>query len=61
MDVTVTDASARHRYEAYVAARLAGYVRYRLDGPVITLLHTEVEPEYAGKGVGGALIRGVLD
>lgn len=34
---------------------------YRETGDRITLLHTEVAPELAGKGLGGVLARGALD
>lgn len=61
MDITVTDAPARHRYEARAGDGLAGFVAYRRQGDVITLVHTEVDEAYEGKGVGGALVRGALD
>jgi len=34
---------------------------YRETDDRITLLHTEVAPELAGKGLGGVLARGALD
>jgi predicted GNAT family acetyltransferase len=34
---------------------------YRETADRITLLHTEVAPELAGKGLGGVLARGALD
>ncbi len=61
MDITVTDAPARHRYEAHAGGAAAGFVAYRREGDVITLVHTEVDDAYEGKGVGGALVRGALD
>jgi predicted GNAT family acetyltransferase len=61
VDITVADVPPRHRYEARAGGRLAGHLQYRLEGRVMTLVHTEVESAYEGKGVGGGLIRGTLD
>ena len=61
MDVTVTDVPERHRYEAAEDGSLAGFVTYRPGGDVITFLHTEVDPDHEGRGVGGQLARAALD
>jgi uncharacterized protein len=61
VDITIADVPARSRYEARVDGRPAGHVVYRRNGEVITFLHTEVDPAFEGKGVGGALARGALD
>ena len=61
MTVTVADAPGRARYEASVDGGLAGFVVYRRQPGVITLVHTEVDPDYEGKGVGSALARAALD
>jgi len=61
MNVTVTDAPERNRFEAWVDGNLAGYASYVRRGDVITFPHTEVTPEYEGTGVGGALARAALD
>jgi uncharacterized protein len=42
--------------EGYVAATY-----YKVEGNVITFIHTEVPPELGGKGIGSKLIRGALD
>jgi predicted GNAT family acetyltransferase len=34
---------------------------YKLDGNLITFVHTEVPPELGGRGVGSKLIQGALD
>jgi uncharacterized protein len=61
MTTEVTDAPARHRYEATVDGTLAGFAQYReVDGARV-FTHTEVFDAYEGKGVGGALARGALD
>jgi predicted GNAT family acetyltransferase len=60
-DVRVVDNPTAGRYEAIVDGEVAGYVVYRLKGPVIIFVHTEVEPAFEGKGVGGRLAAGALD
>ena len=34
---------------------------YKIEGNVITFIHTEVPPELGGRGIGSKLIRGALD
>lgn len=57
----VENEPAESRYGARVDGRLAGYVTYRHAGERLALLHTEVDPDFEGEGVGGALISAVLD
>ncbi|HUK68401.1 MAG TPA: GNAT family N-acetyltransferase [Streptosporangiaceae bacterium] len=61
MTVEVTDAEDRHRFEAFLDGKLAGFAEYIRRDNVIVLPHTEVEPEFEGHGVGGALARAALD
>ncbi|MBB2941041.1 hypothetical protein FB565_000745 [Actinoplanes lutulentus] len=62
MSITVTDAPERERFEARDEdGSLAGFVTYQLTGPIIVYTHTEVDPAFEGKGVGGALARAVMD
>jgi len=49
-----------HRFELMVDGHLAA-AYYKLDGNVITFVHTEVPPELGGRGVGSKLVRGALD
>jgi uncharacterized protein len=49
-----------HRFELEVEGHTAE-AYYRLDGQVITFVHTEVPPELGGKGVGSKLVQGALD
>ena len=57
----ITDNAAERRYEAHLDGDLAGWVEYRrLDGRIVAL-HTEVPPEFGGRGIASALVRRVLD
>ena len=49
-----------HRFELVVDGHLAAAF-YRIDGNVITFIHTEVPPELGGRGVGSKLVQGALD
>jgi predicted GNAT family acetyltransferase len=61
-DVTVTNNAAKRRYEAVVGpADIAGFVDYQETSELVVLTHTEVDPAFEGRGVGGALARAALD
>lgn len=60
-ELVVTDQPAAARYEAHLGTELAGFVEYRLLGGRRVLIHTEVLPGFAGRGIGAALARHVLD
>ena len=56
----VVNNKAHHRFELTVEGHLAA-TYYKIDGDVITFIHTEVPPELGGKGVGSRLVKGALD
>jgi predicted GNAT family acetyltransferase len=58
---SVVDNPSELRYETWVDGRLAGLIRYTLDGDVVTMVHTDVEPAFEGRGLGEALVAGALD
>ena len=61
-EVTVTNNPDRQRYEAAVdQAAVAGFVDYQQTDELVVLTHTEVDPTFEGRGVGGALARAALD
>jgi predicted GNAT family acetyltransferase len=63
MTVEVRDVPEAKRYEARVdeESKVAGVAEYIRTTELIAFVHTEVEPEYEGAGVGSALARTALD
>lgn len=60
MTMQVTDNPARHRYELSLDGHTA-FASYRRDGTTLTVHHTEVPREFEGRGIGSALVKGMLD
>ena len=63
-DTVVRDHPTEHRYEITVAGRPAGYAAY-LDRPGgegqrRVFLHTEIDTQYEGQGLGSVLARAAL-
>lgn len=63
MAVEVSDAPEARRYEARVdgGPEVAGFADYIRTTELVAFVHTEVAPEYEGRGVGSALVRTALD
>ena len=55
--LTFRNNADRHRYEAVDGEKVAGYVEYNQLSQATMLTHTEVSPEYEGKGLGSFLAR----
>ncbi|TDC53544.1 N-acetyltransferase [Jiangella ureilytica] len=60
-DIVVRDNPEARSYDALVGDTLVAITAYEAEGTRRVLTHTAVEPEYRGRGVGGRLVRGVLD
>jgi len=60
MSNDVRDNSKLHRFELNTDGHIAFSEYKRADG-VLTIMHTEVPKELGGRGIGSALIRGVLN
>jgi predicted GNAT family acetyltransferase len=59
--IEVRDVPDQSRFEVYVDGRLAGFSAYLRAGGTLTFVHTEVDDEYEGHGVGSSLVRQSLD
>ena len=60
METTVVDVPERGRFEIRDGDRVLGLASYHVDGGVMTLPHTEINPSVGGRGLGTALVAGVL-
>ena len=60
MDITVVDVPERGRFEIRDGDRVVGLASYHVEGDVMTLPHTEVDPAMSGRGLGTRLVGGVL-
>jgi predicted GNAT family acetyltransferase len=60
MASNVHDNTEHHRFELDADGYIA-FSNYRRGDGVLTILHTEVPKALEGRGIGSALIRGVLD
>ena len=61
MDTTVVDVPERGRFEIRVDDRVVGLASYHVENGTMTLPHTEVDPSLGGRGLGTALVAGVLE
>ena len=60
-EVLVRDNPEKQRYEAYVGSAVAGWSEYHEQPGLLTVMHTEVDPEFEGRGLGSELVRGMLE
>jgi uncharacterized protein len=60
-EFAITDNAEARRYEARIDGELVGWVDYGRVPARIVALHTEVRPEFGGRGIASALVRRVLD
>lgn len=60
-DVETSHLPEKHRYEAHLDGRRAGFAEYELSDEQVVFTHTEVDPAFEGRGVGSALARFALD
>lgn len=59
--VEVRDSAERSRWEVVVDGEVAGFADYSREGDVVTVPHTEVSEEYAGRGLAKRLVAEMLD
>lgn len=61
MRIEIADNADEKRYEIRSEGELAGFVTYRLRPGLIELVHTEIDEEFEGRGLGSRLISFALD
>jgi len=59
--ITVADNADGSRYEIRIDGKPAGVLQYRLQPGLIELVHTEIDEEFEGRGLGSRLISFALD
>jgi predicted GNAT family acetyltransferase len=57
----VVDNELEDRFELFHGDRLAGFASYRRRAEGTVFVHTVIEPEFEGKGLGSVLARHALD
>ena len=60
MSNNVRDNTERQRFELDTDGHVA-FSNYKRSDGLLTILHTEVPKELEGRGIGSALVRGLLD
>lgn len=60
-DVEIVDVPEQRRYAARLDGVFAGWVDYHRVRDRLVALHTEVLPEFEGRGIASQLVRRVLD
>lgn len=58
--VTIEDHPDEERLVLTVDGAEAGELAYHVRGDVLTAIHTEVDPAYNGRGLGGLLVERLL-
>ncbi|HEV7398685.1 MAG TPA: GNAT family N-acetyltransferase [Solirubrobacterales bacterium] len=59
--IALADNADEERYEIRVDGEPAGLLQYRLRPGLIELVHTEIDEEFEGRGLGSRLISFALD
>jgi uncharacterized protein len=57
----VRDAPERDRFEIEVDGAVVGFVQYRRRPGALAFMHTEIDPDHEGAGLGGDLVAAALD
>ena len=58
--VVVRNNPSELRYEALVDGRMVGLLRYRQEPGLVVLVHSEVDLDLEGSGIGSELVGGAL-
>jgi uncharacterized protein len=58
--VTVVHRPDLGRYQILYDGEVVGFAAYEMHGPHMAFMHTEIDPEFAGRGLGRKLVGGAL-
>ncbi|WP_068402364.1 GNAT family N-acetyltransferase [Kribbia dieselivorans] len=61
MSVTVRDNPDKSRFEVLLDDEVAGFIDYSIADGRITMIHTEVDPKFNGRGLGRELVTYALE
>jgi predicted GNAT family acetyltransferase len=56
----VIDNPRASRYELWRGTTRAGFIQYRAQPGAVLLVHTQIDPAFAGQGLGERLVAGAL-
>lgn len=60
-DISISHQAGRQRYELALDGTLAAFAQYRQQGDSVDFVHTEVLPQYEGRGLAGRLAQFALE
>jgi predicted GNAT family acetyltransferase len=60
-ELIVRDNPEERQYEAYVGPELAGVATYHAQQGLVTVMHTEIERAFEGRGIGSQFVAAMLD
>lgn len=60
-DITLADHPEAHRFELRQGSEVAAYAEYNLLEGMLMFTHTEVQPQFEGRGFGSKLAAFALD
>ena len=60
-DFEVRDNAANHRFELLADGEVAGLAMYRRRDDAVVVTHSEVSPQFRGRGFGNELVSRTLD
>lgn len=60
-EIKVSDQRDANRYEIRVDGELAGFCKYELQADKLVLPHTQIDPAFEGRGIGGKLVAYALE
>lgn len=60
-ELEFSNSEPAHRYELTLDGQVAGYAEYKAEPGRVRFIHTVIEPQYEGQGLGSKLAKQALD